>query len=201
MRRSTLPARSWRHKTGSGAGRGRRSQEGAGRGPFESTSSPEQSDRSGIPSGTGDGKDVPDHETVGNEIGASRSVKTGQKNACWAASTRQTPCGKDGNEAIKEEEKLQSNKDVTEQCTDFCEATTSEVHVVFQPICEEVLYCNILVFWWQLWHSRKTHISANRSSMQPGSRSFECIRVAVLVVMESQEAHGPLEEIRRVCLS
>ena len=32
-----------------------------------------------IPSGTGDGKNVPDHEAVGGEPGASRSMKTGQK--------------------------------------------------------------------------------------------------------------------------
>ena len=40
---------------------------------------PEQSDRNSIPTGTGDGEDVPDHETVGGELGASRSMKTGQK--------------------------------------------------------------------------------------------------------------------------
>ena len=40
------------HRTGSGAGRGRRSQEIAGGSPCEGTSSPEQSDRSSIPSGT-----------------------------------------------------------------------------------------------------------------------------------------------------
>ena len=59
------------HRTGSGAGRGRRSQEVAGRGPFGSTSSPEQSNRSSIPSGTGHGENVPHHETVGGELGAS----------------------------------------------------------------------------------------------------------------------------------
>ena len=35
-------------------------------------------------------------------------------------------------EAIMEEEKLQSNKDITVQCVDFCEATTSKVHAVLQ---------------------------------------------------------------------
>ena len=67
------------HRAGSIARRGQRSQEVAGRGPFGGTISPEQSDRSSIPSGTGDGEDVPDHETVGGELGASRSMKTGQK--------------------------------------------------------------------------------------------------------------------------
>ena len=31
-----------------------------------------------------------------------------------------------------EEEKLQSNKDITVQCIDFCEATTLEVHAFLQ---------------------------------------------------------------------
>ena len=40
---------------------------------------PEQSDRNSIPTGTGNGEDVPDHETVRGELGASPSMKTGQK--------------------------------------------------------------------------------------------------------------------------
>ena len=35
-------------------------------------------------------------------------------------------------ETIEEEEKLQSNKDVTVQCTDFCEVSTSDVHAVLR---------------------------------------------------------------------
>ena len=62
------------HRTGSGARRGRRSQEVAGRGPFGSTSSQEQSDRSSIRSGTDDGEHDPDQETVGSEPGASWSI-------------------------------------------------------------------------------------------------------------------------------
>ena len=57
---------------------------------YEGKICPEQSDRNSIPTGTGDGKDVPDHEIIGGEIGVSRwSMKTGQKNACWVASKRQ----------------------------------------------------------------------------------------------------------------
>ena len=62
------------------------------------------------------------------------------------------------------------------------------------PTCEEVRSCNIPVFWLQLWHIRKTHISAYRSSMQPGSRSFE---VPYILYTKSPEAQGLLEEIRR----
>ena len=35
-------------------------------------------------------------------------------------------------ETIKEQEKLQSNKDITVQCIDFCEVTTSDVHAVLR---------------------------------------------------------------------
>ena len=67
------------HRTGSIARRGQLSQEVAGRGPFGGTICPEQSDRNSIPTGTDDGKDAPDHEIIGGELGASRSMKTGQK--------------------------------------------------------------------------------------------------------------------------
>ena len=63
------------HRTGSIARRGQLRQEVAEKGPFGGTICPEQSDRSSIPTG----EDVPDHETVGGEIGASRSMTTGQK--------------------------------------------------------------------------------------------------------------------------
>ena len=67
------------HRTGSIARRGQLSQEVAERGTFGGTIFPEQSGRNSIPTGTGDGEDVPDDETVGGEVGASRSMKTGQK--------------------------------------------------------------------------------------------------------------------------
>ena len=46
-----------------------------------STSEKKRNNVSRTPTGTGDGKDVPDHKIIGGEIGASRSMKTGQKNA------------------------------------------------------------------------------------------------------------------------
>ena len=42
-------------------------------------------------------------------------------------------------EAIMEEEKLQSNRDITVQCIDFCEATTSKVHAVLQHAPSDLL--------------------------------------------------------------
>ena len=48
-------------------------------GPCGSPSSPEQSNRSSIPCGTSNGGDGTDQETVGGELGTSRSMRTGQK--------------------------------------------------------------------------------------------------------------------------
>ena len=98
---------------------------------YGGTICPEQSDRNSIPTGTGVGKDVPDHETVGGGIGASRS-RQARKNVCWVASKRQRPCGEKWYETIEEEEKLQSNKDVAVQCIIFCEVTTSDVYAVLR---------------------------------------------------------------------
>ena len=35
-------------------------------------------------------------------------------------------------EAIEEEERQQSKRDITGQCIDFCEVTTAKVHAVLQ---------------------------------------------------------------------
>ena len=112
-------------RTELGAGRGRRSQEVAGRGPCGSPSSPEQSNRSSIPRGAME------------EWHASRN--------CWRQ-TRNQPVNKDRlggikrtkamwerwYEAILQEEKPQGSKDIAVQCVDFCEAMTSKVHAVLQ---------------------------------------------------------------------
>ena len=155
------------HRTGSIARRWQLRQRVAERGPFGGTICPEQRDRN-----SGDGEDVPDHEPVEGELGASRSMKTGQKKKRLLGGIKKTKTLREKwYETIKEEEKLQSNKDVTVQCIDFCEVTTSDVHAVLRhappllqhPPCSGG-NCGI---------SGKTHISVYRSSMQPGSRSFE----------------------------
>ena len=84
--------------------------------------------QSKVTSGRGDGGNVPDQETVG----ASRSMKTGQKKRLLGGIKKTKTMWERWYEPIKEEEKLQSNKDVTVQCIDFCEATTSEVHAVLR---------------------------------------------------------------------
>ena len=75
----------------------------------------------------------PDQETVGGELGTSRSMRTGQKKRLLGGiKKRQKAMWERWYEAILEKEKLQSNKDITMQCIDFCEATTSKVHAVLQ---------------------------------------------------------------------
>ena len=120
------------HGAGSGAGRGRRSQEVAGRGPCGGPSSREQSNQSRIPGGTSNGGDGTDQETVRGELGTSRSVTAGQKKRLLGGIRRTETLWEIWYETIKEEEKPQSNKDVTVQCIDFCAVTTSEVHAVLR---------------------------------------------------------------------
>ena len=59
-------------------------------------------------------------------------MKTGQKKRLLGGIKKTKTMRERWYEAIKEEEKLQSNKDVTVQCIDFCEATTSDVHAVLR---------------------------------------------------------------------
>ena len=82
--------------------------------------------RSSIPSGTSDGGNVPHQETVGGELGAS------QKKRLPGGISKTKTMWERWYEAIKEEEKLQGNKDITVQCIDFCEATTSKVHAMLR---------------------------------------------------------------------
>ena len=117
---------------GSGAARCPRSQEVAGRGPCGGPNSPEQSNRSSIPGGTGNGGDGTDQETVGGELGTSRSMRTGQKKRLLGGIRRTKTMWERWYEAILEEEKFQSSKDITVQCVDFCEAMMSKVHAVLQ---------------------------------------------------------------------
>ena len=77
---------------------------------FGGASSPGQSDRSSIPSGTSNGGSVPDHETVGGEPGASRVMKTGQKKRLLGGIRRTKTMWERWCEAIKEEEKLQRTR-------------------------------------------------------------------------------------------
>ena len=65
-------------------------------------------------------------------LGASRSMKTGQKKRLLGGIKKTKRLWEKWYETIKEEEKQQSSKDVTVQCIDFCEVTTSDVHAVLR---------------------------------------------------------------------
>ena len=93
-----------------GGGRRRRSQEIAGGSPYGGTISPEQSDRSSIPSGTNYGRSVPDQETVGGELGTSRLMTTRSKKRSMGGIKETKAMWERWCESILEE-KLHSNKD------------------------------------------------------------------------------------------
>ena len=55
-------------------------------------------------------------------------MKIGQKKRLLGGIKRTRTMWEKLYEAVNEEERLQNSKDITVQCIDFCEATTSEVH-------------------------------------------------------------------------
>ena len=106
-------------------------------------------------------------------------------------------------ETIEEDEKLQSNKDVTVQCIDFCEVTTSDVHAILRHAPADLRGGGTL-----LQHPRvlvatvaikKTHISVYRSLNAARFQVFRgaYILLQILADTKSQEAQELLEEIRR----
>ena len=67
-------------------------------------------------------EEMPDQETVGGELGTSWSMRTGQKKRLLGGNKKTKVMWVRWYEAILEEEKLQSNKGITVQRVDFCEA-------------------------------------------------------------------------------
>ena len=59
-------------------------------------------------------------------------MRTGQKKCVLGVIMRTKAMWERWYEAILEEEKLQDTKDITIQCVDFCETTTSKAHAVLQ---------------------------------------------------------------------
>ena len=128
-------------------------------------------------------------------------MKTGQKTLAW-------PHQKDKDlwerwyEVIEEEEKIQSNKDVTVQCIDFCEVTTSDVHAVFEarscrlarrytPATSPCSGGNCGI------SGKPTSLPTDPPCSQVPGLS-RCIHTATGIAgTKSQEAQGLLEEIRR----
>ena len=91
---------------------------------------PEQSDRNSIPTGTGDGKDVADHEIIGGEIRASRAMKTGQKKRLLGGIKKTKTLWENGTKLSRRRRNYRATG--TSLCTDFCEVTTSDVHAVLR---------------------------------------------------------------------
>ena len=190
------------HRAASGAGRSRRSQETAGGSSCGGTSIPEQSDRSSIPSGTGDGGNVPDQETVGGEPGTSRSMRTGQKKRLLGGTNKTKVMWERWYEAILEEGKLQSNKDIAVQCIDFCEATTSKVHAVLQHAPSDLRggtflqHPRVLVATVDYQESPHLFMQILSAAMFQVFRGAY-ILLRVLAVTESQETQWLLDEIQQ----
>ena len=166
---------------------------------YGGTICPEQSDRNSIPTGTGDGKDVADHESIG---GYSQPVNEDRQEKTLAGHQKDKDPVGEWYETVKEEEKLQSNRDVTVQCTDFCEVTTSDVHAVLRHAPADLRggtllqHTRVLVatvahqenphLCLQILHAAKFHVFRGAY-----------ILLRVLADTKSQEAQGLLDEIRR----
>ena len=105
-------------------------------------------------------------------------------------------------EAIKEEEKLQGNKDITVQCIDFCEATTSKVHAMLRHAPSDLRGGTFLqhprVLVATVGEQENPHLCLQILH----AAIFQVFRGAhillrVLAVTESQEAQGLLDEIQQ----
>ena len=169
---------------------------------YGETICPEQSDRNSIPTGTGDGKDVPDHESVGGEIGASRSMKTGQKQRLLGGINKTKTLWEKWYETTKEEEKLQNNKDVTAQCIDFCKFTTSVVHAVLRHAPADLRGGTLLQHLRVLVATVACQENPHLCLQILHAAKFQVFRGAYILLRlladtKSQEAQALLEEIRR----
>ena len=101
-----------------------------------------------------------------------------------------------------EEEKLQSNKDITVQCIDFCEATTSKVHAVLQHAPSDLRGGTFLqhprVLVATVDYQENPHLCMqilHAAMFQVLRGAYRLLRV--LAVTESQETPGLLDEIQQ----
>ena len=121
-----------------------------------------------------------------------------RRSVCWAASRRQKPCGKRRYEAILEE----ISKDITAQCVDFCEATTSKVHAVLQHAPSDLRGGTFLqhprVLVATVDYEENPHLCMHilHAAMFQVFRGAH-ILLRVLAVTESQETQWFLDEIQQ----
>ena len=138
---------------------------------------------------------------LGGESGAIRARKMGQKKRLLVGIKRtRTMWGKTVR-AVNEEERLQNSKDITAQCIDVCEATTSEVHAVLRHAPADLRGGTLLqhprVLVATVACQENPHLCLQ--ILRPAR--FQVFRGAYILlrasaVALSQEAQGLLEEIR-----
>ena len=128
-------------------------------------------------------------------------MKTGQKKRLLGG-IKEKNMWKSWRQAIEKEERLQSKKDITIQCIDFCEVTTAKVHAVLQHAPSDLqgtTFFNTRVFWWQLFcfqenpHCCLQILHAAMSQVLRGAYML----LRVLSTTENQEAQELLDEIQQ----
>ena len=129
-------------------------------------------------------------------------MKTGQKKRLLGGIKKTTTLWAKWYDTIREDEKLQSNKDVTVQCTDFCEVTTTDVRAVLRHAPADLrggtLLQHLRVLVATVAYQENPHLCLrilHAAKFQVFRDAYILLRV--LADTESQEAQGLLEEIRR----
>ena len=129
-------------------------------------------------------------------------MKTGQKKRLLGGIKKTNVMWERWCEAILEEEKLQGSKDITVQCIDFCEATTSKVHAVLQHATSDLRggtflqHPRVLVATGDYQENPHLCLQILDAAMFQVFRGA-CIPLRVLAVTESQDAQGLLDEIQQ----
>ena len=159
----------------------------------------EEGNRNRIPGGTSNGGDGTDQETVGGELGTSRSMTASQKKRLLGGIRRTKAMWEKWYEAILEEAKLQ---DIRIRYVDFCEATTSKVHAVLQHAPFDLpggtfrQLPRVLVA--TVDHQEKPHLCIqilHAAVFQVSRGAYILLRL--LSVTDNQETHWLLDEIQR----
>ena len=198
---SSQPDGGGTHRTGHGAGRGRRSQEISGGSPLGTASKAAQNNVTEAAFRVGQTMEEMSQirKLLEANLDPAEQRRQVRRNFCWAASKRQKPWY----EAIKEEEKLlQSNKDITVQCIDFCEANVKSACSVAARsfrLARRNLPTTSFCSGGNCWIPRKpTPLPTDTSCCHvPGRFRGANILLRVLAVTERQEAQGLLDEIRQ----
>ena len=127
-------------------------------------------------------------------------MKTSQKKRLMGGIKKTKTLWEKWYDTIREEEKLQSNRDVTVQCTDLCEVTTSDVHAVLRHALADLRGGTLLqhprVLVATVAYQENPHLCLHHAAKFQVFRDAY-ILLRVLANTKSQEVQGLLEEIRR----